>query len=193
MELYVAIAAAVIALCSLAVSIWQGYISRKHARLSVIPDIGIYFSISAYSEFVGIAIENNGLGTARIKSIQISNLEAKGSPETIVSDTSGWKDLLSVFELRNGRVRWASISPGEGIPSGEQHKLIEIPKNDPDLELLQSRLRAMVDSFGIRIEYESMYEEPSVFEWPMDQTGQNPSPYTLIRWIKWVRTHLRIP
>ena len=67
---YIAGAAAVIALCALAVSIWQGRVMRFHQMLSVKPHIDI-----DYKFFPGKPIEirmlNNGVGPAIIKSFKI--------------------------------------------------------------------------------------------------------------------------
>ncbi|WP_087505598.1 hypothetical protein [Neiella marina] len=164
MEIIIASAAALIALCSLFVAVWQGYVSRKHARLSVMPHLDLHIAVSEQAPFIGLSLENNGLGTARIRDIKISKL-TNNEATIVVDNNSGWHDLLNAFDIKQTGVSWASISTDEAIPSGNEHHFLSIDKTSTELSDLKDKLRAMVDQMLIRVEYESLYSERKTLEW----------------------------
>jgi len=65
---YIAIASAIVALCALGTSLWQGYVTRTHNVLSVRPYLDLLISQKRGEPF-GIEIQNNGTGPAILISI----------------------------------------------------------------------------------------------------------------------------
>lgn len=66
----IALSAVVIAVCSLGVSIWQGYLARRHNQLSVKPYVYLNWHLS-HGDNVTCQIKNDGLGTAFINSFKV--------------------------------------------------------------------------------------------------------------------------
>src|SRR5687767_14553435 len=61
----------VIAICAFIATFWQAYLSRKHNRLSVKPQLEISSGFNFNDQEYYINILNNGLGTALITKIQL--------------------------------------------------------------------------------------------------------------------------
>ena len=61
------ISTTVIALCALALSIWQGMQTRKHNRLSVMPHLTTKTDRDVEKGFYSIKVINNGIGPALIE------------------------------------------------------------------------------------------------------------------------------
>jgi hypothetical protein len=66
----VAVSAVLIAFSSLGVSIWQGFLTRKHNRLSVKPSLRVDRK-TALNERPGVILTNKGIETAVIKEITV--------------------------------------------------------------------------------------------------------------------------
>jgi len=66
----IAISAGVIALAALGVSIWQGYISREHNKLSVRPHLEFILHCKTTEDF-RLILRNSGLGPALISKISL--------------------------------------------------------------------------------------------------------------------------
>lgn len=65
------ISSAVIALCALVFSIWQGIVARRHNRLSVRPHLSTWTHRVAEKGFYSIEVINNGIGPAIIEEFTI--------------------------------------------------------------------------------------------------------------------------
>jgi hypothetical protein len=61
------IATTIIALCALALSIWQGVQTRRHNRLSFRPHLTTWTNTDAEKGFYTIELTNNGIGPALIE------------------------------------------------------------------------------------------------------------------------------
>ncbi|WP_316367753.1 hypothetical protein [Candidatus Thiodiazotropha sp. CDECU1] len=66
----IASSAVIIASIAVGVSIWQGYLQRKHFRLSVKPNISVHSDHTSEEEVI-FTMRSNGLGPAIIKSFAI--------------------------------------------------------------------------------------------------------------------------
>lgn len=64
-------AAIIVAICAVAISVWQGYETRKHNRLSTKPIILYEWEVKE-GQKSGIYIQNNGLGPAVLTDIEFS-------------------------------------------------------------------------------------------------------------------------
>jgi len=121
-SLYVPI---LIAVCAVGLTLWQGYQTRIHNRLSVRPDLVQLRSVRPYQEGIGIYIENNGLGPGTIVKL---TLYFDDTPTPI-----NHRDDMHKFSVSSGLIKF---KPNLGFPqsgysvrSAENFKLIEI---DPD-------------------------------------------------------------
>src|SRR5690348_11222311 len=65
-ELQVSVVAAFISFCALALSVWEGYETRNHDRITVVPKLSFSGDTSRLGPF-GISLTNNGSGPALIE------------------------------------------------------------------------------------------------------------------------------
>jgi len=65
------ISSAVIALCALGLSIWQGCLARTHNRLSVRPHLTTWTHSDADKGFYVVELINNGIGPAIIEEFTV--------------------------------------------------------------------------------------------------------------------------
>ena len=65
------ISSAVIALCALGFSIWQGILARKHNRLSFRPHLTTWTHSDAEKGFYTVDLINNGIGPAVIEEFSV--------------------------------------------------------------------------------------------------------------------------
>ena len=68
---YIATASALVAVCALGISIWQGHVTREHAKLSVRPHIEIHFEILQQGALTITAV-NTGIGPGFIHQLTVS-------------------------------------------------------------------------------------------------------------------------
>jgi len=98
----IASAAAFIALCAFFVAIWQGYISRKHNRLSVRPKLDIH-TLCIDNEPIVIELRNYGLGPAIVKDIKYEiggNKFKSDKTDSLVNFTNYFKQPINVGAIR---------------------------------------------------------------------------------------------
>jgi hypothetical protein len=112
---YIALASAVVALCALGTSIWQGFLSRRHNILSVRPHIEIVLRAKDDPVFA-IDLINNGLGPAFIAKLSMrrgsSNyeLESEHTFDIFTDALAGSNNFESVeYYVPNAN---SSIGPG---------------------------------------------------------------------------------
>ncbi len=151
-ELSLGIAGIIIALAVAITTIWQGFLTRKHNRLSVKPILRIDRNITLDDNF-NIKLLNNGVGPAIIKSVKyfVDNTEIVGDQiSTQVLHKLGLFDSYEHFE----------ISSGETLSSGEQRSLFKLLKKlevDALIDIMTTFKRC-----SIEIKYESIYNETSL-------------------------------
>ncbi|WP_420598536.1 hypothetical protein [Neptuniibacter sp.] len=157
--------ASIIATCAMAATFWQGYIARKHNKLSVKPflDINRHSDYTAFS--FKLSLVNQGLGPAIITSYSMK-VEQKDcsyqhfhlkADELFKVLSEAVPDLdpikLSIYTMEKGN---AYIQPGE---------IIDILAINIPLEIYQTTdkalLRAKLDSISYCFDYESIYGQKS--------------------------------
>jgi len=149
-----AIAACLIALCALVVSILQVSLGREHDRLSVKPVFEVT-EVSLENGEVGYILENNGLGPGIVRKFEVLfgpktyELPTKQSEE-ILKQAVGLSDISTKVTVYTfvGRI----IKSGERIPIISSNRSL---LSDAELEKYQS----VLDHLSFNIEYESMYKE----------------------------------
>lgn len=150
-EIIIAISSVSIALCALGISLWQGYLTRKHNKLTVNPYGVIQIDISAQSEQVGVHIRNQGVGPMILTSIKIRREDGciDFADMSNVQESLGLQGEGFVFRICSGHV---SVLPNEDI------WIISTTKHLSNKDLI-SRLKTALNDSLIEITYESVYGE----------------------------------
>lgn len=143
-------AATFIATCAMIVTIWQGWISRKHNKLSVKPHLDYERHIRKDSPII-LSIKNHGLGPAIIKSI-IFNINGKKFNGTII-------ELLTEIKASGIGLTYNHeiISQNTAMNANEQHDLLTITNSHEN-----DNYDKAIDVFkkiSFTIIYQSLYEE----------------------------------
>jgi hypothetical protein len=131
----------VVAVCALAVTVWQGVVTRKHNRLSVTPVLTLY-----RREIDGvITLKNNGTGPALIVSQEIY---FRGEPLEEESFQKAIPHLVDSGHLLPG----AAIAPGDEVMLFKSATYLD----GSHIEVLEE--------LRFRITYKSIYNETRVLE-----------------------------
>lgn len=154
-EHYISIASAVVALTALGVSIWQGYETRKHNRLSVTPNLVYYTQFSPTDKLQGFNITNNGLGPAIIDNFTIYVDDYLVNTQA----ASTWLEVIDKLELDRSWITYNWLEPGYAIRPDETVWLIAISETDQTVENI-NLLKNVLPRLRIQIEYHSIYEDP---------------------------------
>jgi len=147
-----AICSVFIAVCALIVSIWQGSATRRHNKLSVKPYINIRVSISKHADFMGIQIENNGIGPAVIRKCIVF---VDGKP-TQIDSFGSWEKVGKAAGIFDKKISFRTFPEGTVLKEGQALDLISYPKQNwtdkgrTIVEKALSRIR-------VKIEYDSLY------------------------------------
>jgi len=149
----IAAASAVIAFCALGLTLWQGYIARRHNIMSVAPLLNSCIVCHVNDPFK-IEISNGGLGPAIIKKFTIYVNDS----EFDIGEENLWERILTLIGVDVNSVKWVGQSHIEGDPiqAGKSALLLEIkPVND--IEGTINHLDRVHDLIKYSIEYECMY------------------------------------
>jgi hypothetical protein len=152
------VSAIVIALASVGVSVWEGYETRLHNRLSVRPKIEIIGDVE--QTCFGLAILNNGLGPAVIRD---NNILLDGKPFDR-RGLGGLDVLLDSLGLPGRLAAKGVLDAGTTVPSGDRENLFFLNRQATDdlaaiIDKIEKRVR-------IEIHYTSMYGERFDCVWP---------------------------
>ena len=133
MELWISVNSAIIALSALGVSIWQGYLQRKHNKLSVLPHVTVEFDTRINSD-IAVLIKSVGLGPAKF----LNYKWVVNDKEFYVRTKKDYWDLLNGLGLENERVEFycpqleSFLAPGfQGLTSSIAQKPPDPPKQGP--------------------------------------------------------------
>lgn len=157
-----AICAAVIAMLALFASAWQGYETRRHNQLSVMPHLDIFgpnieFDDEYQQNFLGLVLDSAGLGPARIVEYSLLVDGDRFTEKDISSDK-----LLGRLPAKS-KVWW--LQPGDALVVGRRRFVFAIPSDSSDSnrqEFFQALQRVRVV-----IKYESFYgKDYRTVEWP---------------------------
>lgn len=150
----VAICAAFIALCALGISVWQGIETRRHNKLSVSPYLSIRVVISKQAPYMGIQIDNNGVGPAVIKKCIVF---IDGEP-TQVDSYESWEKAGNAARIFDKKVSFLTLPQGTVLKEGQSIPFIAYPKEnqtEESIKIFQERLSHL----RVKIIYESIYKE----------------------------------
>ncbi len=147
----IGIAATVIALASLLLSVWQGSETRRHDRLMVRPSLVLINHFVDGDPEYGVLLSNKGIGPAFVRELRIF-VDGK---RVAKDEEGGWKHARSQLGIS---APWIHYSSGAVISASETMPLIAIKRQNQNDER-KLRLREAVARLKIEVDYESAYGE----------------------------------
>ena len=146
------ISASMVAIIALIVSVWQGYETRRHNRLSVKPFLTFTKNFNPSNTddpnvpSYQLTIKNSGTGPAIIKSFTLSYQNKVIEKST---DFNLWQSVLNQAAEKDLKIyQAASYDSGDVIEIGLSKSIIKINYSEPSLRKVK-----------LRIVYQSIYEE----------------------------------
>jgi hypothetical protein len=143
-----------IASSALGLTIWQGYLARRHNKLSVSPHLAFSTSFSDRDPHFSIDIKNNGLGTAIITSFEIMI-------DGVTQKVNREEEVILIYRQLNiphkERVGGRYFNPGDSISAGEVLNIIAFTLK-ADVFLERNIKYAELDRIQLIIKYKSLYD-----------------------------------
>lgn len=169
----IAIAATVIALCALGVSVYEGYSGRLHRRLSVRP----YVSFAFYYNKAGahFSLDNYGLGPAQVQWFRAT---VDDKPQ------GSWREVLR--ELGLDGVPYTQSIPAKGVmmppqPIEKSVEILSVKPYDASNTLIENHHR-----IALEVCYCSLYDECWIASTqgsgPVKIRSCDPAPQETFRW-----------
>lgn len=150
----IAICSGIVALCALAVSVWQGYLMRKHNQISSRPHIEIIFD---RNDDIKINLKNGGFGPAII-----TKATAKlGGIEIILKNENDYLRLINSLASPPHNLEFSCywLERNTVISAGDELNLLTIHGADNHQGIRRIMLRAL-DELEVIVEYRCLYERP---------------------------------
>jgi hypothetical protein len=153
---YIALCSGFVALLALFVSVWQGYITRKHNILSVRPHVEITYN-SLFDDY-SVEISNNGLGAAIVKEVVLS-FDGK---TCLMNDESNIKVFLNyLFGDFQTIIKYHSSDNTFSLAPNEKQLLFRF-QPPPDVDLTSynhhfNKARIRSKELSVKVTYECMY------------------------------------
>ncbi len=155
-EIAISVAASVVAVAALGISIWQGYETSWHHRQSLRPLMRFEWDLGSESGKVTFGIKNAGTGPAEIRrfEVKLDDLLLDGNDAT-----SLWSPVIEKLRPEYVDV-WASwrIESGDIMAADESLALLKI-STDTESVIAKARLRTLRDSLLVTICYCSVYSD----------------------------------
>jgi hypothetical protein len=148
-ESIIAIAALVVSVVTVAVSVWSGLAERKHMRLSIRPVAAI--PVADFENRLAVWLTNKGLGPLRIKALTVTNAAGTIHP-----------DLLSHMPDLPAGVNWTNFhgnADGVFLEAGKSLELLFL-EGDPDRRVFREArdsIRRVLATLTIHVEYQDFY------------------------------------
>lgn len=149
----VGISAVFIALCALGVSVWTGWLTRRHNRLSVRPHLILTYNWVSPNPFA-ITLANEGTGPAWVKSRELRVDGTSIHSMTIV----GWEAAMRQLGLKNIQFDCHSLGIDDAVAVGATRTLLNIPKAH-EIPGGREKIFEAFRRLEIRIQYSSIYGE----------------------------------
>lgn len=151
----IAFCASIIALCALSVSIWQCIETRKHNKLSVRPCLSMRVIVSKQAPYIGIQIENNGIGPAIIKKCIVF----VDKTPFLIDSYESWVKAGTAARIFDKKASFLTLPEGTVIKEGQNISLIAYPKENQTEEGIKKIEEALAYHLRVKIIYESIYKE----------------------------------
>ncbi len=158
-ELVVGVSSAVIALCALAISIWQGIQTRNHNKISFRPHLTTWSHNQSKQGVYAIDLMNNGLGPAIIKSftIKVEGKIISGEGTDPIA-----KALKIIFPNIGYTAHYEYLGKDHAMPEKQNCHVVAIKFNTdplPGSDFVEHAL----NKADLEINYESFYGEKFFF------------------------------
>lgn len=151
-ETYIAIASAFVALCALAVTVWQGRQNYKHNKISVRPKLTTMENFHDEGRLITVSYEliNSGFGPAIIKDF-ILVYEDK---EISKNNRKTYEEFLKEKAKSEGChvLNVIAFAPDSALLAGERCELFSFEHDS--LEDI-----SFINKLDLRVNYQSIYEE----------------------------------
>ncbi|MGB2833314.1 MAG: hypothetical protein WBC07_10210 [Methylotenera sp.] len=150
----------IIAISALVLTVWQGYITRQHNKLSVVPYLTTWSHADGENGFYSIEIMNNGIGPALIKAFQVfvDGIEIKGNESELVDKAT--KKLFGDFEYQSAN---CFLSSGYMMAEKNKHEIFSI-KFIGQRKLNYQEYKQTIERARLVIEYESIYKDKFIYD-----------------------------
>jgi hypothetical protein len=156
------IATAVIALCALALSIWQGMQTRRHNRLSFRPHLTPWTNRDAEKGFYTIELINNGIGPALIEEFLVKVDGKVISGQGVEPIEKGLKIIFPNLEYKS---LLGYVAKGYSMVAKEKVTIVAIQFLKQPFPTLEFMDRAS-NRVSLDIPYKSFYGEQFHFHFP---------------------------
>lgn len=157
------VAALVVSLCALGLTVYQAYLSREHNRISVRPSLSTFYDIDPAPDnpritLVSIKLKNSGLGPAVIKSFEIL---VEGEAVTVKSPDEMHRLVLKHLtgHIVEDRCRFVVLVKHYVMAQDASEEIALIAIRDITLE--QSEV---LKKLALRVSFESAYGEPFTYD-----------------------------
>jgi hypothetical protein len=151
----IGISSAVIALCALGFSIWQGKQTQKHNRLSFRPHLTTWSHSDAEKGFYAVDLINNGIGPAIIENFSI---KVDGKPISGDGGEKIEKALKVLLPNLNYRSQHSYVAKGYSMSPKERCTVVAVQFLGPQLPSREFVENAL-NRGELEISYRSFYEE----------------------------------
>lgn len=151
-ELIVSITATIISLSAFGVAVWQGYVARRHNRLSVKPML--HFDFGVVKDDLILTIKNTGIGPAIIRAWTVTfNGKSIGGNSLQIANK-----LFEELEVEHmgGNMYFPGFN--QAMAAGGSYQILKIKNINLDKEVGQ-RIRNDLLLFEAIFKYESIYGE----------------------------------
>ncbi len=134
-------------------TVWQGYIARRHNRLSVKPLLGFHYKLKSVNGYYGIDIENRGLGAAIINKLY---LYVGGKFIGHVNSEKVWTTgLTSLFSDSVVQFSCKKLTGKCTIKEGESLNILKFP----DCNRSEKEMASKLELIEFEVKLESIYGE----------------------------------
>ncbi len=151
---------AVIALCAVALTVWQACIARRHNKLSVRPHLTTWTHSDKTNHVYAVDLLNNGIGPAFIKDFK---LLVDGHAVVGEGYEPIEKALTILFPQYQYSSQQAFVGPGYSMAANETRQLVVVQfrgTNLPKPEEVDHAIKRVC----LLINYSSIYEESFVLD-----------------------------
>ncbi len=151
-ETYIALASAIVSLCALGATIWQGRQNYKHNKLSVRPYLGTFEYQDIKTDKIGrltFTLINCGIGPAIVKNFILLFDGKEVSRNNFKTYNDFFKQKLEGY----GDVNVCTYAPSSAIQIGERLELLGFDY------IMGKQDISFADKLNIVVEYQSIYQD----------------------------------
>jgi hypothetical protein len=164
----IALSSLVIALCAMIITVWQGFLTRKHNILSVMPQLELV-RVGSPGNLIHINLVNHGTGPAFIQNIYLF----AGGEKLNIKTPEDFKHLCEKLDicLKTYNHTFTFCDGGTALGPDKDFILMSFPKAEDDYESSKT-LVEKIFKITIEIEYTCTYKK----SYKTKMVGFEPSP-----------------